>query len=62
MTELQAWLDMAPTLRTCDMGWNHAGGWEVLLDEGGRAGIGNDASLTFAVVAAILDFRKNQEG
>jgi hypothetical protein len=62
LKELQRWLDMAPTRRSAQLTFDEAG-WSV------RVWVGNDAegwgvagSLTFAVVAAILDFRKNQEG
>ena len=72
MEELQKWLDYAPTLRRAELRFD--GAWFVELSELsnflkpeevpriGRSTWPTGGSLTFAVVAAILDYRKNQEG
>jgi hypothetical protein len=67
MEELQRWLDMAATLRGCIIERLPPNAWQVdvwtLRPDGIHEfhGTGTGDSLTFAVVSAILDFRKNQE-
>ena len=65
MSELQRFLDAAPTLRTCAVhfdGWR----WNVTVsvinpvDNSGVDGMAVGDSLTFAVVAAILDLRSKE--
>jgi hypothetical protein len=62
MLELQRWLDAAPTIRTAVVsfdGWKwHATVGIKLMDGTEKCGDGEGDSLTFAVVAAILDQRK----
>ena len=62
MEEMQRWLDGAPTLRQCAIVFD---GWQWQVDVGVRgldgtikSGKGTAQHLTFAVVAAILDQRK----
>jgi hypothetical protein len=62
MNELQRWLDAAPTLRMAVVefdGWKWRAEVSVRrLDGTFKTGEGSGESLTFAVVAAILDQRK----
>jgi hypothetical protein len=62
MEELQRWLDAAPTIRQCAIVYD---GWDWQVDVGVRltdgtvkTGKGRHQHLTFAVVEAILDQRK----
>lgn len=63
MDELQRWLDIAPTLRRAGLVYT-GGGWTCSVwlteDPDGSAVAAFGNSVTFAVVAAILDFHKRR--